>query len=70
MLLNCLMLLIKILFYHLLDPVKALSMEAKCLFKQDFIFNCPFIRERSEVGQIRKGLLNIVFMPEQHAESL
>jgi hypothetical protein len=56
--------------YHLLNPVKALPMKTKGLFKQDFIFHCPLIRKGSEVREISKGLLNVMLMPEQHAKSL
>jgi len=56
--------------YHLLDPVEALPMETKGLFKQDFVFHCPLIRKGREIREVRKGLLNVVLVPEQHAKCL
>lgn len=56
--------------HHLLDPVKALAMEAESLLKQHFVLHCPVIWERGEVGQICQGLLNVMLVPEEHAKSL
>lgn len=56
--------------HHLLDPMKALPMKTERLFKQHLVLHRPLIREGGEVGQISKGLLDVVFMPEEHAESL
>lgn len=55
---------------HLLDPVKALAMEAEGLLKQHFVLYCPVIWERREVGQVCQGLFNVVLVPEEHAKSL
>lgn len=38
--------------YHLLDPLEALAMEAKGLFKQHLVLYGPLVREWGEVGQI------------------
>lgn len=56
--------------YHLLDAVKALSVETKGLFKQHFVLHCPLIWERGEIWQVGQRFLNIVFVPEEHAKSL
>lgn len=56
--------------YHLLDAVEALAVEAEGLFEQHLVLHCPLVRERGEVGQVGQRLLDVVFVPEQHAESL
>lgn len=56
--------------YHLLDPVKALAMEAEGLLKQHFVLHRPVIWEGGEVGQVCQGLFNVVLVPEEHAKSL
>lgn len=56
--------------YHLLDPVKGFPMETEGLFKQDLVFHCPLIRERSKVWQICQRLLYVVLVPKQHPEGL
>lgn len=55
---------------HLLDAVEALSMEAEGLFEQDSVLHRPLVREWSEVWQVSQRFLNVVFVPEKHAESL
>lgn len=56
--------------HHLLDPMKALPMKTERLLKQHLVLHRPLIREGGEVWEISKGFLNVVFMPEEHAESL
>lgn len=56
--------------YHLLDASKALAVEAEGLFKQDFVLHRPLVRERCEISQISQRLLHIVFVPQQHPQSL
>lgn len=56
--------------YHLLNPMETLPMETECLFKENFVFHCPFIGERCKVGQVSEGFLNVVLVPEEHAEGL
>ena len=56
--------------YHLLDPLEALAMEAKGLFKQHLVLYRPLIREWGEVGQVSQRLLYVVFMPQEHAQCL
>lgn len=58
------------LTHHLLDAVKRLSMKAETLFKQHFVFNCPLIWKRGEVGEICQRFFNVVFVPKQHAQCL
>lgn len=60
----------RLVTHHLLNPVKALAMEAKGLLKQDFVLHCPVIWEGGEVGQVCQGLLNVMLVPEEHAKSL
>lgn len=56
--------------YHLLDAVEALAVEAEGLFKQDSILHRPLIRKRGEVRKISQRFLNVVFVPEEHPQSL
>lgn len=56
--------------YHLLDSVKALPMETEGLFEQDSVLHRPLIRKWGEVRQVGQRLLNIVFVPEEHPQSL
>lgn len=60
----------RLVTHHLLDPVKALAMEAEGLLKQHFVLHRPVIWEGGEVGQVCHGLLNVVLVPEEHAKSL
>jgi len=56
--------------YHLLDAVEALAVEAEGLFEQHLVLHRPLVRERGEVRQIGQRLLDVVFVPEEHAERL
>lgn len=56
--------------YHLLDAMETLPMEAESLFEQNLVLDGPLVWERREIGQISQGLLYVVFVPEQHTESL
>lgn len=56
--------------HHLLDAVEALAMKAEGLFEKHFILDRPLVWERSEVGEVGQGALHIVFVPQQHAQSL
>lgn len=56
--------------HHLLDAVEALAMKAEGLFKKNFILDRPLIWEGSEVGKVGQGALHVVFVPQQHAQSL
>lgn len=60
----------RLVTHHLLDPVKALAMEAEGLLKQHFVLHRPVIWEGGEIGQVCQGLLNVVLMPEEHAKGL
>ena len=52
--------------HHLLDPVEALSMKAEGLFKQDLVLHRPLVWKWCEVWEISQGLVDIVFVPEEH----
>ena len=54
----------KCVTHHLTDSVKTFPMKAEGLFKQYFVLNTPFIWEWSEIGQVCKGLVYIVLVPE------
>lgn len=56
--------------HHLLDPMEALPVKTERLFKQHLVLHRPLIREGGEVWEISEWLLNVVLMPEEHAESL
>lgn len=56
--------------YHLLNPVEAFSVEAEGLFEQHLILHGPLVGEGGEVGKVCQGLLNVVLVPEQHAQCL
>lgn len=60
----------RLVTHHLLDPVKALAMEAESLLKQHFVLHRPVIWEWGEVRQVCQGLLNVVLVPEEHAKCL
>ena len=49
---------------HLAYAVKAFPMKAEGLFKQHLIFNCPLVRERSEVCQVSESLVNVMLVPK------
>lgn len=59
-----------VVVYHLLDAMEALAMEAEGLFKQNFVLHRPLVWKRCEVWQVGQRLLDVVFVPEQHAKSL
>lgn len=56
--------------YHLLDTVEALPVEAEGLFKQNLVLHRPLIWKRCEVGEISQRLVDVVFVPEEHPQSL
>lgn len=56
--------------YHLLDAVEALPVETEGLFKQDSVLHRPLIGKRGEVRQVCERFLNVVFVPEEHPQSL
>lgn len=56
--------------HHLLDAVETLAVEAEGLFKQNPVLHRPLVRERSEVGEVGQGLLDVVLVPEEHAQGL
>lgn len=56
--------------HHLLDAVEALPVEAEGLLEQHLVLHGPLVRERREVGQVGQRALHVVFVPQQHAESL
>ena len=56
--------------YHLLDAVEALAVEAERLFEQNLVLHRPLVWERGEVRQVSQRLLDVVFVPEEHAECL
>lgn len=56
--------------YHLLDAVEALAMEAESLLEQHLVLHRPLIGERGEVREVSQRLLDVVFVPEEHTESL
>ena len=47
-----------------------LSVEAKGLFKEDFVFDGPVVGVRREIGQVRHRPFHVVFVPEQHTQRL
>lgn len=55
---------------HLSDAVETLAVELEGLLKQHFVFHGPVIREGCEVGQVQNGLLQVVFVPVEHAQRL
>lgn len=57
-------------FYHLLDAVEALPMEAEGLFEQNLVLHRPLIWERREVRQVSQRLFDVVFVPEEHSQRL
>lgn len=56
--------------YHLSYSMKALAMELERLLKQHLVLHRPLIGERCEVGEVKNGTLEVVFVPEQHAKCL
>ena len=58
------------MFYHLLDPVEALPVEAEGLFEQHLVLHRPLVWKRGEVWQVGQRLLDVVFVPEEHAKRL
>lgn len=58
------------LTHHLADAVEALPVELEGLFEQHLVLDGPLVREGREVGQVHYGTLQIVFVPEQHAQCL
>lgn len=56
--------------YHLLDAVEALAVEAEGLFEQNLVLHRPLVWKRREVGQVGQRLLDVVFVPEEHAQRL
>lgn len=50
--------------------MKAFAVELEGLLEQDFVLLRPFVGEGREVGQVDDGLLEIVLVPEKHAERL
>lgn len=50
--------------------MEALAVKLERLLEQHFVLGRPFVRERCEVGQIEDGPLQVVLVPEQHAERL
>lgn len=56
--------------YHLLDAVEALPVEAEGLLEQNLVLHRPLVWERREVGKVGQRLLDVVFVPEEHPESL
>lgn len=56
--------------YHLLNPVEALPVETEGLFEQNSVLHRPLIRKRREIRKVSQRLLNVMFVPEQHSQSL
>lgn len=56
--------------HHLSDAVKALAVELECLLEQDLILDGPLVGEGRKVGQIEHRPLEVVLVPEQHAQRL
>lgn len=56
--------------HHLSYAMKAFPMKLKGLLKEDLVFGRPLIREGSEVGQVRCRFLQVMTMPEEHAQCL
>ena len=56
--------------YHLLDAVEAFPVEAERLFEQNLVLHRPLVRKRREVREVGQRLLDVVFVPEEHAKSL
>lgn len=50
--------------------MEALPVETERLLKQNFVLHRPLVWKRREVWQVGQRLLNVVFMPEEHAQSL
>lgn len=56
--------------HHLSDAVKALAVELECLLEEDLILDGPLVGEGRKVGQIEHRPLEVVLVPEQHAQRL
>lgn len=56
--------------YHLPNSVKTFSVKLKCLLKQHFILNRPFIWKWCEVGQVQNSSVQVMFVPEKHSQCL
>lgn len=50
--------------------MKAFAVKLEGLLEEDLVLDGPLVGERREVGQIEDGTLEIVFVPEEHAERL
>lgn len=45
-------------------------MKAEGLFEQNLVLHRPLVRKRREVWEVGQRLVDIVFVPEEHPQSL
>lgn len=55
---------------HLPYPMEALAVKLERLLEQHLVLGRPLVGERREVGQIVDRSGKVMFVPEQHSESL
>ena len=56
--------------HHLSYPVEALSVELEGLLEQHLVLDGPLVGEGREVRQVHDGPLEVVLVPEEHAQRL
>lgn len=54
----------------MLDTVETLPVEAEGLFEQNLVLHGPLVWKRREVWEVGQRLVDIVFVPEEHPQSL
>ena len=50
--------------------MEALAMELEGLLKQHLVLHTPLVREGGEVGEVLQGPVQVVLVPEEHAQGL
>lgn len=50
--------------------METLPVKAEGLFEQNLVLHCPLVRKRREVWEVGQRLVDIVFVPEEHPQSL
>lgn len=55
---------------HLSDFVEMFIVKLERLLEQDFVLHRPLVRERSEIGQVRFGDVDIELVPAEHSQRL
>ena len=56
--------------HHLPDSVEALAVERERLLEQYLVFNGPLVGKGCEVSEIGQCAVDVVLVPEQHAQRL